>query len=188
MIQRQVIKPQIDVPLVVQLGRGPEGVEKAGKYGVDYQYIVNNGAGVMWLPKEGRDALIRSGARAGDEVEIVKSMRGKQAVFSAQVVSDAAEPPVAPAPARQIRVVAPQPSYTNGNGTTAAGRQQAPESHPMEDLLTRCFVVAAHALRRAHTQLAREGFELDPPNWEDIRPSGATLFIERNKREREAQR
>ena len=133
MQRRQIIKPQMDVPIVVKLDSRPEGTERDGKFGVDYQYIVNDDRGVMWLPREARDQLVRCGAQQGDEVQIVKSMRGRVSLFSVQVVPDSDpldEPPTPPrtnghpavpgqprtnghALAQQTRTVAPSPAAGN---------------------------------------------------------------------------
>ena len=85
--RREVIRPEWD-PVIVRLDKGPEGVQREGQYGVDYQYVVNSDSGIMWLPKSGRDALLACGAQAGDEVEICKSKRGAATVYFAQRVSE----------------------------------------------------------------------------------------------------
>jgi hypothetical protein len=95
-MQREIVKPNVDVPLKVRLDQGPEGQQKQGQYGIDYQYTVNHDSGVMWLPLAGREALLKSGAQAGDDVEIVKILRGKAILFAATVVRDAHERQQAP--------------------------------------------------------------------------------------------
>ncbi len=118
-------------------------------------------------------------------------MYGNKATWRIQVISDAQEPAPAAAPTRQIRVVAPVRATSNahnGQQTACALPQQPiPQSNPIEDLLVRCFVCAGKALRRAHNELLAQGFAgLEAPIWEDIRAAGISLFIERNRRDREA--
>jgi hypothetical protein len=184
-MNRQVLKPQNDVPLVVKLDKGPEGKPTAKN---DFQYTVNDDQAVMWLPAEARTAIFRSHAQAGDEIEILKSARG----WSVQVLSDASESaedvPTPMPPARQMRVVAGQRTQ----GATALARrpqpqreQQLPQSEPMVDLLARLYVTAGRGLQKAHAQLVDEGIVIEAFNWEDIRATGNSLFIERNRRERE---
>ncbi len=119
-MQREVIKPQADVPVTVRLDQGPEGQEREGRYGIDYQYTVNNDRGVMWLPKEARDQLVRCGAQAGDEIQIVKSLRGRIAQWAVQVVPDSNE--LAPPPRSN--------GYINGNGNGNGNGHYAGQAQP----------------------------------------------------------
>lgn len=159
-MQRDVIKPQPDIPVIVRLDKGPEGQEREGRYGVDYQYTVNHDQGVMWLPREARDQLVRCGAQAGDEVQIVKSLRGRQAFWSVQVVPDSNEPVPPPPPS------APVPLRTNGQA-----QRPAMPNH------IAAFCAAVDTLR-AVAEYAKQkyGFDL---NWneEDYRCVGTTLYI-----------
>lgn len=96
-MQREVIRLECDVPVICKLDFGPEGIQTEAKSGaVQYQYTVNDNTGVMWLFPEARQALLKSGAKPGDSVQLVKSLRGKTPIYHAQVVSS--EPPLAPAP------------------------------------------------------------------------------------------
>jgi hypothetical protein len=202
-MNRQILKPQVDVPLVILLDKGPDGKETTNQQGkTEYQYTVNDDSCVMWLPPEARAQLLRTGAQAGDTVQLVKSLRGKNAFWNAQVLPDSAEPPPLRTPARvaanATRLLAPRPSYPPTNAQAGAARhlaQQiprdpqdplpepppaaAPETHPMEQILTRCLELAARAQWNAYRTAQAEGIAIEGPNWEDVRAAGISLFIER---------
>ena len=184
-MNRQILKAQADVPLVVLLDQGPEGKETRSQRdgALQYQYTVNDDKGVMWLPPEARAAILRTGAQAGDQIEILKSLRGKNAFWNVQVLSDASEP----AP---TKMVAPRPAYRNGNGHPAAASQPAAAPatvHPHEELMARCIELGARANLKAHAALKAAGIELDEPTWEDARATGTSFFIEPNKSTRDQQ-
>jgi hypothetical protein len=96
------------------------------------------------------------------------------AVWSVQVVPD-----TAPEPAPIHRT----------NGATAIKQMArvaekpngASQTHPMEDRLVKCFTLAAAAVWRAHREIVAMGIEMEPPNWEDVRACGISVFIEVNK-------
>lgn len=124
-MQREVIKPQVDVPVIVKLDKGPEGQEREGKYGIDYQYTCNDDQAVMWLPKDARDMIVRSGAQAGDLLQIVKTLHGRQSVYSIQVLP--------PPTMRNYRVEpATPPLRTNGyaNGAPHTNTIEMPRELP----------------------------------------------------------
>lgn len=123
-MQRQIIKFQLDVPVKVKLDSQPEGRERDGRYGPEYQYILNDDQAITWLPRPGRDQVVRSGAQPGDTIEVMKSMHGRAITFSVQVVPDVdpLDEPTTPAPrpversnfeTALVKAVAGQ---TNGNG------------------------------------------------------------------------
>lgn len=211
-MQREILKPQLNIPLLVKLDFGPEGIERDGKYGKQYQYTVNDDAGVMWLDPAARQAILSSGAQAGDEIAITKRAKG---AWQVERVSDAAEVPsgtanTAPvqqnAVHRTRRAAFPPASYYqpapqldsplpitngkgNGNGHNGRGNGttqmsgEAPNSHPFEERYARMFVVAARALSLAHTRLTTEGMELEPFNWEDIRATAIHFAISFERKE-----
>src|SRR5690242_5340033 len=68
--QREVIRFDAE-PVKVKLDKGRYGgIECHGQYGIDWRYSVNHGRGVIYLPAEGREALLESGAAAGEDVAI----------------------------------------------------------------------------------------------------------------------
>jgi hypothetical protein len=123
-MQRNIVKFEIDVPQIVRLdfSEGKEIPTKAG--GKQWQYTLNRDQGIMWLPLTGKQAIERSGARAGDEVRILKTFLNQQTVFTAQVVQ--------PTPAQPL-AVAPRPNE-NGHGKAhgfPASAYHQPESRQL---------------------------------------------------------
>lgn len=178
-MQREVIRPLVDQPVVVKLDQA-DGVEREGKFGVDFQYTVNDDAGVMWLPPAARDALLRIGAQAGDSVEIVKSKKGSQYVYSVRRVGDAHEPP-RPAGNGKIPPRAYYQPGVNGNGhTTTNGNGHSAPAAPANgssSLLARCFHEALDAINDAELYAKeRHGLDLEFQA-EDIRACALSLYI-----------
>lgn len=180
-MQREVIRPMVDQPVVVKLDKS-DGVQREGKYGIDFQYTVNDDSGVMWLPRDGRDALLRAGAQAGDAVEILKEKRGRDFIFNVRLVGDAFESNLkmaingnghnaAPIPRRAYYQpgVATAPPRSNGSQGTPAGAG-APS------LLGRCLREAIDAIEDATAYGAHKGRKLEF-NEEDIRTCGLSLYI-----------
>lgn len=95
-MQREILRPQVNIPLVLKLDFGPEGSEREGKFGPQWMYTVNDDQAILFLPVEGRSAILASGAEAGDEIALCKRAKGR---WEAQRVSDAAEVPEEPKPA-----------------------------------------------------------------------------------------
>ena len=66
--RREVIRFEAE-PVKVKLDKGPHaGIECRGQYGIDWRYSVNDGKGVMYLSAEARQALVESGAAAGEDL------------------------------------------------------------------------------------------------------------------------
>lgn len=125
-MQRDIIRVNGE-PVLVKLDFDPEAAtQREGQYGVDWQYVVNDDAGIMWLPRAGRDALLKCGARAGDNVAIRKYKRGKAWQWEAECVSDAAEPEPAPEPQQRYANGAQFPKRCFANPEPEA-RSQKPE-------------------------------------------------------------
>ncbi|MGH9772202.1 MAG: hypothetical protein ACRD4Q_10965 [Candidatus Acidiferrales bacterium] len=200
-ITRERIKPAADVPLVVTL-EDTNAPESHSQYtGLEYRYNVNveGAAAFIYLPPAAHQQIQKSGAQIGDQIQIVKSLRGKQAFYSIQVLSDATEPQVAH-PVSHLRGSYPSGSATNGqhgnahsnghgNGNGRVQTMPAPQgapnqSHPMVELMTKCIVYGARANRQAYEELRQAGIEMDAPTWEDARATGSSFFIERNKQQR----
>jgi hypothetical protein len=179
-MNRDVIKFRKNTPVTVKLDRGPEGkLHTSG----DYQYVVNDNAGIMFLPPAARVHLQRTHAAAGDEVAITKMADDS---WRCEVLSDARTDYSEPLK-QSIHQVQQQRQPTNG--ATALAPRNQPVQQPVQqlgthDLLARFFVLAGRALRMAHQQLGTEGIEIEPFNWEDVRASGISLFIEHNRGQR----
>ena len=186
MISRTKIKIPFDVPMIFAL-ETINGEQCSSKFaGTEYRYQVQHEGrpGLIYLSPQGRDEVVRARPAPGELVEVLKRKHGDESVYSVRLVSDAQEPPP-PQTARVVRMADKSNGSSNGyvNGAAAPAQPQIPASHPIEDLLSRLFVAAAHSLGRAHRQLAKEGFNLEPPIWEDVRAVGISLFIEHNRRE-----
>lgn len=157
---REVIRPQFDEPCRVRLDKGPEGIQREGKYGIDFEYVVNDDSAIMWLPKEGRDALLASGIQPGDEVQLVKSKRGKTLLFSAERISDAKEP-AKPNGHRYPPPPLPESKYAKPNGNE----------------LTPWLCVAIDAACAAQAYAVERGLKLEF-GAEDIRTFALSLWRE----------
>jgi len=81
---REIIRPNYGEPCIVQLACDPEGTQREGSYGIDFQYELNHDIAITWLPKEARDAIVASGAKPGDEIAITKAKRGRQTVWTVE--------------------------------------------------------------------------------------------------------
>lgn len=179
-MQLERIRPRVDVPIQVHLDHGPEGRPQRSRFGDDYQCLVNLGQANLYLKPIAREALVRSGAKQGDDVRIVKHLHGNAESYDIRVMTNG----VAAAPvARQ-----PQPIRTNGSAPaqTVAIRPdppaaQQPEAeapvHRIEKLLEKCLVTAARAHWRAYQNALKQGVQIDAPNWEDARCTATSLFI-----------
>lgn len=194
-MQREVVKLDYDVPAIVKLDFG-EGVQVEGKFGVQWQYTLNDNTAVMWLPKSGRDALAQSGAQAGDSVQIVKSMRGKTTTFHAQVVSDAHAPAPAPAPTPirngakipQRAYYQPDPMASQAALAQHITRESKPEPapappppavrevHPVTEQLTSCLKSAIDAAAAAQEHARERGLGVTFTS-EDVRAIALSVYI-----------
>lgn len=172
MIRRTVIKPMTDQPITVLLDHGPEGKETTAPNGsVDYQYIVNDDGGILWLPAPARAQLLRTGAQAGDLVQISKVQQGRNTAWNVRVVSDANEP----APAASSRMVAPRPQYANGNGQP---QQQPAAAAPRRggSPLAQCLCAAVDAAIEAADYARERNFSVTFLGG-DIRAMANSLMI-----------
>lgn len=93
-MQREIVKPQYGTPLFAKLDFGPEGIEKPSSLTgeMQYMYTIDDDERLMFLPATARHAIMRSGAQAGDTIALTKIKRGGQTTFTAELVSDTAEP------------------------------------------------------------------------------------------------
>ena len=111
---RDKIKPLFDVPLVFELEQ-IDGQEMTSKFtGLEYRFsvIFNRQPAYIYLPPEGRDAILSIRPQAGELIELVKQKSGNQLHFRAQRLSDSYEeepaPPPAPRNGTTTRTAAPQ--------------------------------------------------------------------------------
>jgi hypothetical protein len=97
---RPRIKPAPNVPLVLQM-ETIQGVEVNSQFtGVEYRYYVvhENEPSTIYLPPEGRDAIIRAEPDLGDFIELLKQKTARGYIYHASRLSDAREEPGPPPP------------------------------------------------------------------------------------------
>jgi hypothetical protein len=198
--QREVIRFDAE-PVKVKLDKGPHaGVECHGQYGIDWRYSVNNGKGVMYLPAEGREALLQSGAAAGEDVAIRRLGKGRWEAeriapdlpFPSQPEARQAEetdqptrPPSATRrlPERLFARPEPQgasepPSPTEPVALPAAAATAS--RHMMS-----CYCIAVDVAVEVQEYARRKGINIAFTG-SDIRAMGITVYIGDNQRLREA--
>lgn len=112
-MQREIIRPRVNVPILVKLG--PDGIDVDGQYGPQVRYYVNDDQGALYVDPPARDAILATGAQGGDEIAICKRSKTR---WDVQRVADAAEiPEAARKPVRYMngsKVGFPASKYAQG--------------------------------------------------------------------------
>jgi len=143
-------------PVLVKLDFA-EGIQVEGQYGVDWQYRVNDSAAVIYLPKEGRDALKDCGAKAGDNVAIRKYKRGKMWVWDIERVTESKSAPQA----------TPQPE---------SSRALPSEAQPVFQQLASVLCAAIDAVSEAQKYAAGKNLPLQF-SADDVRAIALSVYI-----------
>ena len=198
--QREVIRFDTQ-PIKVKLDKGPyAAVECHGQYGIDWRYSVNNGKAVMYLPEEGRDALVQSGVAAGEEVAIRRL--GKRRWEVERIEPDS---PLAPADRpdwEEADEAATGGLSTEGSARTrllsASEPQPNSETSPFPETfvlppsavatsqhMMSCYCVAVEVAVEVQEYARRKGMHIAFTG-SDIRAMGITVYIGDNQRLREA--
>lgn len=192
-MNRENLKLAVNTKLIVRI-EDMNAKECTSRYhdGIEYRYSVmraeNGLAAFLYLPVDGHLAMRRANLSAGDDVELIKTMRMGQAQYGVTILGDATEPYepqpqtarlVAPAPPRQA--LPPQPQSRGAVALAPVPVQPIAEVHPLEQIMTRCFVVGGRALWTAYNELKAAGCEYDQPTIEDARAAGISMFIERTR-------
>lgn len=193
---REIIRPSYGEPCIVQLACAPEGVQREGNYGIDFQYVLNGDRAVTWLPKEAQQAIVRSGAQEGDEICLRKTKHGSKTFWEAEKIEEEA-----PAPTNATRAMRQQEALAqhsreavtlqcniggkpngNGNGHKPEPAAARPEPHrPGAQVLAGALCAAIDAAAAAK-KYASEKYQLELFfEAGDIRAMAATLFIEARK-------
>jgi hypothetical protein len=203
--RREVIRFDAE-PVKVKLDKGPHaGIECRGQYGIDWRYSVNHGKSVMYLPAEAREALLQSGAAAGEEVAIHKLGKGRweaeriapdlpfRSQPEAQQAEETDQPTQPPSATRRLpeRLFArpepqvaseppssPEPVAVPAAAVTAASPQAS--QHMMS-----CYCVAIDVAVEVQEYARRKGINIAFTG-SDIRAMGITVYIGDNQRLREA--
>jgi hypothetical protein len=197
--RREVIRFDAE-PIKIKLDKGPyAAVECRGQYGIDWRYSVNNGTAVMYLPAEGREALLQCGAGTGDEVAIRKVSKG---LWEAEWISN--EPASPPQPETRPEDETDEPRPRRSKPRRLPERlfaepelQAAPEPQPpsppvpitsaaMTTLqrMMSCYYVAVDVALEVQEYARKKGINIAFTG-SDIRAMGITVFIGDNQRLRE---
>ena len=199
-----------DDALVIKLDFGPEGVEYPSKYGkgTEFMYTVNDDQNIIYLKPEAREAVMNSGAEAGNEIAITKRRVGRNTEYFVEILGDAQEP--APPPARATRpplsehfperqrVARPGPQAvarrdSNRAASPALARNTSEDRQPYQreahhqrpniyPLMDRSMRAACNSLKETCDFAASIGLPLDAITVEDVRTVAITIFIEECKR------
>ena len=208
-MNREKIKLITNVPLTLEL-EDANGAESTSHFhdGVEYRFMVRHrdSPSILYLPVDGMLAVKRSQARAGEEIELLKTMANGKPVFTAHRIGQQPLPaaPAAPQQPQPTRLLAPMPQYAqpqyaqspqhasaqhasaqhasaqHGNAARAIA-EPVPQVHPLEEVMTRCFVVAGRALWNARQTLLAEGIPTPEPAFEDFRAAAISMWIERSR-------
>ena len=168
---REIIRPNYGEPVIVQLACPPEGTQREGQYGIDYQYELNDDQAITWLPAQAREAILASGAAEGDEIAITKARRGRQTVWTIERVEDETpKKPEKPTP----------PKSANGTPKPAAPAAAALSQRPGANLLVAAMCTAIDALTQASAYAQTKGLVL---HWDaqDVRALAITMWIDARK-------
>ena len=189
MLQREIIHPQTatDQPLIVLLDRGPEGIQREGKFGIDFQYTLNEDSAVMWAKKELRDAIVASGAQAGEEIAIQAIKRGTRTSWQVQRVEEEPNPAAAPPPRTQRQQEAPahgtRETKANGNGHAPDAAPTREPARPGAAILASALYTAIDAAIAAEEYARAKSFALKFSR-DDIRALAISLYIDARKEAR----
>jgi hypothetical protein len=197
--RREVIRFDAE-PVKVKLDRSPHaGIECHGQYGIDWRYSVNNGKAVMYLPAEGREALLDSGAAAGEEVAIRRLGKGRWEAeriapdlpFTQPETQDAKEPDQS-APPRSATRPLPDRLFARPEAPGASEPPSPPETAalPASSVaatrhMMSCYCVAVDVAVEVQEYARRKGINIAFTG-SDIRAMGITVYIGDNQRVREA--
>ena len=196
---REKIEFPTNTPVLVTLDFN-EGILKPGRFGDEYQYVVNQDAGIFWAKPELHQLIEKSGARAGDDIYITKRevrdgnrkrVQWEVARAEEEPVVAAAAPP--PAPVAKLNGTHAE-AATPRTQPQAAPRlaEQLCEAHreancqlcgqqqpinPLSQALRMAIDAAVEAREYSNTRGIQIGFAV-----EDIRAMAATMLINGGRR------
>ena len=199
--QREVIRFDAE-PVKVKLDKGRYGgIECHGQYGIDWRYSVNHGRGVMYLPAEGREALLQSGAAAGEDVAIRRLGKARWEVeriapdlpFPSQSEAGQAEETDQPPPRRSAttpplpeRLIAPPEPQRASEAPSPPEPVALPAAAATASQhMMSCYCVAVDVAVEVQEYARRKGINIAFTG-SDIRAMGITVYIGDNQRMREA--
>jgi hypothetical protein len=198
--RREVIRFEAE-PVKVKLDKGPHaGIECRGQYGIDWRYSVNHGKGVMYLPAEARQALVESGAVAGEEVAIRRLGKGRWEAEriapdlpfpsqpeARQAETDQGTQPPSAAPRLPERLFARPEPQDASEPPSAPERVAVPAAavKATSQHMMGCYHVAVDVAVEVQEYARRKGINIAFTG-SDIRAMGITVYIGDNQRLREA--
>jgi len=198
--RREVIRFDAE-PVKVKLDKGPHaGIECRGQYGIDWRYSVNDGKGVMYLPGEAREALLQSGAEAGEEVAIRRL--GKARWEAERIAPDlpfpsqpearqaaetdqATQPPSATRRLPERLFARPEPQASEPLSPPEPVPVPSPAVTTASQHMMSCYHVAVDVAVEVQEYARRKGINIAFTG-SDIRAMGITVYIGENQRYREA--
>jgi hypothetical protein len=192
-MQRENIKLAVNTKLTVRI-EDTNVKECTSRFHDDkeYRYSVlradTGAAAFLYVLVDCHLAIRRANVSAGDDVVLLKTMRMGQPQYSVTILGDAHTDAETTHVTRTAPVSAPrqapppqQAAATRGATALAPVLQPVAEVHPLEQIMTRCFVVGGRALWNAYTELQALGCNYDQPTIEDARAAGISMFIERTR-------
>jgi hypothetical protein len=203
--RREVIRFEAE-PIKVTLDKGPHaGIECRGQYGIDWRYSVNHGKSVMYLPAEAREALLQSGAAAGEEVAIRRLGKTRweaeriapdlpfRSLPDAQQAEETDQPAQPPSATRRLpeRLFAPPEPQVASEPPSSPERVAVPTaavtaaSQQASQHMMSCYCIAIDVAVEVQEYARRKGINIAFTG-SDIRAMGITVYIGDNQRMREA--
>ncbi len=153
-IRREQIRLEDGGRVTVRIDGRPDGTPTSKG---DFQFFLNDGRSIMWVPRECRDAIVASGVQPGQEVTIMRSGD----------IYTAGRPGTRPSPAQQAAQANPHP--TNQSGPRAV--EPRGSSH-----MAQCMILAVDAASEAAEHARQIGFSVTFLG-ADIRAMANTLMI-----------
>jgi len=197
---REKVEFPLNQPVLLQLDYD-EGKLSPGKFGDQYQCTFDAGARIAWLDPEVHALILKTGARAGDEIAITKretkNGNRKRALWEVEKVEE--ESGLGPTPAEEAeaeRAAAQARASRDREAAAAFARAAAPQvaqqkqspaplNNAREDAISQtartfadCVAAAVQAARISAEEAQATGFTL-PWDKADVRAIATTLYIQR---------
>jgi len=159
--QRTKLNFEINIPVVITLEFNPPEEERPGRFGPQFMYFVNDGLEIGFFDPPLHDAIVATGARAGDTLAIVKRRNGRATRWEVNQVKGGKVIANAPPPEAQL-VSAP------------SRRDPQRAANIQSELLSTNLMTAA--LRQAIEACEETGFA-EKCHPEDVRAIAITIYI-----------
>ncbi len=195
MSERQIIKPEVGVPVMVTLDWDTP-LPSDGQFGPQWRYVVNDDSAIMYLPEAAKLAIDRSGAKQGDTLSLTKTKNGNRNVWTAELAksdaprtqpetgaSKAAARPSSPA--AETEVERARRLLAEAEAKEAAAQKQQEEkratetpiqSYPLMEQLLPFLRGAILACQKAEDEAKQNGIEIKFSS-ADVQKFATTLFL-----------